>query len=112
MEKEGMTTRYEICIGFNDGDTREQKFSEDVYERIIANVCKGYQVAYSIGRLTGGYIHDDGVFVRENSASLILLGVSDGQAREIAKDLCAFFNQESVLIMKSEVSYTFISEKL
>ena len=112
MEQEQFTTRYEICVGFNDGDTREQKFSEELYEKIIINVCRGYRISYSINKLSGGYIHEDGTFVKENSASIILIGVSEQQVEEIAKDLCVFFHQESVLIMKSTVSYRFLSEQL
>lgn len=112
MQNEFATTRYEICVGFNDGDTKTQKFSEEIYEKIIINVCKGYKISYSISKLSGGYIHDDGTFTKENSACIMLIGITDQQAEEIAKDLCAFFNKESVLVMKSDARCTFISEKI
>lgn len=106
------TNRYEICVGYNDADTKEQKFSKDIYEKIIINVCRGYKISYSINQMSGGYIHDDGTFVKENSACILLIGATDKLVEEIAKDLCAFFNQESVMVVKSDAECCFISEKI
>lgn len=112
MQNEFATNRYEICVGFNDGDEKIQKYSEETYEKIITNVCKGYKVCYSISKMSGGFIHEDGTFVKENSACIMLIGVTDEQVEEIAKDLCAFFNQASVMIIKSDVSVTFVSDSI
>lgn len=112
MQNGFTTNRYEICVGFNDGDEKIQKYSEETYEKIITNVCKGYRIAYSINKMVGGYIYDDGTFVKENSACIVLVGATDEQAEEIAKDLCAFFNQESVMIVKSSADVKFISNRI
>ena len=112
LENEQPLYRYEICVGFNDGDTKEQRFSEETYERIITNICRGYQISYSVGKLTGGYVHDDGTFVKENSAQIILIGATEEQVNEIAKDLCVFFNQESVLVIKSAATAKLVYESL
>lgn len=106
------STRYEICIGLNDGDTKQQKFPIEKYEEVVINVCKGYKVAYSVDELKGGYIHEDGTYVRENSVRILLIGASEELVNEIANDLCAFFNQESVLVMKSETQCYFVSNRI
>ena len=41
---------------------------------------------------------------------ITLIDVEKKLAREIAKDLCAFFHQESVLVTESETNAYFINE--
>jgi len=43
---------------------------------------------------------------------LRLMDVPEQTVKEIAKDLCAFFNQESVMITTSPISVVFIKESL
>lgn len=43
---------------------------------------------------------------------LSLLNVSEQTVTEIAKDLCAFFHQESVMVTFSPVKVVFIQEQL
>lgn len=112
MKKEMPTAKYEIWVGFNDGETKEQKYAEEIYEKIITNVCKGYRISYSANKMIGGYIHKDGTFVKENSACITLVGATNQQVEEIAKDLCAFFNQESVTVIKSDITCSSISNNI
>lgn len=112
LKKSQSATRYEFYIGLNDMDTKRQKFDDAVYERIILNVCRGYKVSYSISSVKGGYIHEDGTVEKENSVKLLILGIDDTTAEEIAKDLCVFLNQESIMILKTYVDEWFIYEAL
>ena len=41
-----------------------------------------------------------------------LIDVSDELVNEIAKDLCAFFNQESVMITEGEIKAYFVNDSL
>lgn len=101
-----------IYIGLNDAVTHEQKFDTDTYISILKNVCKSYHAAFSMQVINGGYFHEDGSYVDENSLALTLLGIPDKTVEEIAKDLCAFFNQESVMVTKSEAEVCFIHDDL
>ena len=101
-----------IYVGLNDGDTHEQKYSVSRYTNILKNVCKSYNVAFSVSIVEGGYFHEDGTYVEENTLSLTLMDIETGLAKEIAKDLCAFFNQESVLMTESEAEVFFIKESI
>ena len=94
---------YDIYIGLNDADTRQQKFDTDRYFKIVKNVLKNYKVGFSIKTSTGGYFHDDGDFVQENSIVVTLIGAKEDNVNEIAADLCAFFNQEEVMVSASEI---------
>ncbi|MCQ2512621.1 MAG: hypothetical protein MJ092_04460 [Lachnospiraceae bacterium] len=106
------TDRYTIYVGLNDGDTKEQKFATEKLERILYNVCKNYHVSFSVSRLSGGYFHDNGQFVRENSLQITLIGGSQETTDEIAEDVCAFFNQETVLVIHDEVDSYLIRNTL
>ena len=60
----------------------------------------------------GGYFHESGEFTQENTLVLTLIGVEERIVDEIAKDLCAFFHQESVLVTHSAVRSKQIKENI
>ncbi len=101
-----------IYIGLNDRLTGVQKYSTDKYLAILKNVCRSYHVAFSVHLINGGFFHEDGRYVEENTLSLMMYDVSEETIMEIAKDLCVFFNQESVLVSSSESKVFFVKENL
>ena len=101
-----------IHIGLNDMNAHEQLFDDEKYINILVNVCKNYEVAFSVTQMNGGYFHDDGSYVVEKSMALKLIDVPDDKVNEIAKDLCVFFHQESVLITRNEIEAFLLSEKV
>ena len=101
-----------IYIGLNDSETGQQKFSTDRYLSILKNVCRSYQVAFSVQEINGGYFHEDGRYTEETTLVLTLMDIEDELVLEIAKDVCAFFNQESVMVTSSPTSVVFVSESL
>lgn len=106
------TTQYNIYIGLNDEDTGAQKFDTEKYVSILRRVCQSYHVAFSFHPMTGGYVHDDGRYTEENTLQLMLLNAEESTVTEIAKDLCAFFHQESVMVTMSACSVVFIRDSL
>ena len=105
-------TETKIYIGLNDSKTMKQKFETEKYVDILQNVCINYHVSFSFSVQYGGYIHDDGRYTQENSLVLSLIDTEKEIVNEIAKDLCAFFNQESVLITEGEIRAYYINETL
>lgn len=105
-------TETKIYVGLNDSETLEQKFGTDKYVNLLKNVCKSYGVAFSFSVQQGGYLHEDGRFTQENSLVLSLIDADKTTVNEMAKDLCAFFHQESVLITENAVRAYFINETL
>ena len=101
-----------IYVGLNDGDTGVQKFSTEKYLSILKNVCKSYRVAFSVQQINGGYFHEDGRYTEENTLALMLIDVPRETVMEIAKDLCAFFNQESVMVTTAPSSVIFVHESI
>lgn len=102
-----------IYIGLNDRETGVQAFSTEKYLSILKSVCRSYQVAFSVYPINGGYFHEDGRYTEENTLVLMLMNIDEKIVTEIAKDLCAFFNQESVMVTTSAPSFVdFISEEI
>ncbi len=101
-----------IYVGLNDSISHEQRFETEKYISILKNICKSYRVAFSMNTIDGGYFHDDGTYVEEKTLVLMLIDVEDAFVEEIAKDLCAFFNQESVMVCLSNALVHFVRESI
>ncbi|MBQ6264254.1 MAG: hypothetical protein IJK60_02265 [Clostridia bacterium] len=105
-------TETKIYVGLNDSETMTQIFETEKYINILKGVCRSYRVAFSFSVEQGGYIHEDGAYTQETSLVLSLLGAPEKTVNEIAKDLCAFFHQESVLITVNQVRTYYVNESL
>ncbi len=101
-----------IYVGLNDSETGVQKFGTEKYLSVLKNVCKSYHVPFSVKVINGGYFHEDGRYTEENTLMLTLIDIQEPIVMEIAKDLCAFFHQESVMVSASPASVVFIRETL
>ncbi|MFQ9772751.1 MAG: hypothetical protein ACLRX4_15140 [Oscillospiraceae bacterium] len=101
-----------IYIGLNDLSTNTQLFENEKYIRVLRNVCYSYKVPFSFQVQEGGYIYESGEYARETSLVLTLIDVDKAVVKDIAKDLCAFFHQESVLVTESHLQAHFVRETL
>ena len=101
-----------IYVGLNDSETLTQKFDTEKYIGIMKNIFRSYRVAFSFSVQQGGYFHEDGRYTQENTLVISLIDADSAIVSEIAKDLCAFFHQESVMITESPVSMHFIRETI
>ncbi len=101
-----------IYVGLNDAFTLRQEHETALYIDTLKNVCFQYHVPFSFSVQEGGYFHEDGRYTQETSLVLSLVDVTEETAREIAKDLCVFFRQESVMVTRGAVEVSFISEKI
>ena len=101
-----------IYIGLNDVNTNTQLFENEKYVRVLRNVCYSYRVPFSFHVQEGGYIYENGEYARETSLVVTLIDVEKDIVNDIAKDLCAFFRQESVLVTESRIQAHFVRETL
>ncbi len=101
-----------IYIGLNDVITKKQMFETDRYINILKNVCFAYKTPFSFAVEEGGYFHEDGTYTQETTLVLVLLDPLNHIVDEIAKDLCVFFHQESVLITENAVRSYYVNESL
>lgn len=109
---EQQSKQISIYVGLNDSETGVQKYSTEKYMSILKKVCRSYKVAFSVYTINGGYFHEDGRYTDENTLVLQLIGVPEPVTIEIAKDLCAFFHQESIMVTSSPCSAIFVKESL
>ena len=101
-----------IYVGLNDRNSGVQEFDTEKYLSILKSTCRNYRVAFSVQIINGGYFHEDGRYVEERTLVLRLIDVPNDTITEIAKDLCFFFNQESVMVTLNSISVVFIKENL
>lgn len=104
--------RYTIFVGLNDKDAHVQKFQTERIMQLAANCCKGYGLSFSSYAQEGGYVNRDGRYVLEKSIALVLVDPSEVLLDELSRDLCAFLNQESVMVTIEEIECCFISHSL
>lgn len=105
-------TQTTIYIGLNDSVTKTQILETEKYIKILKDVCCAYHTSFSFDVIEGGYIHDSGEYTKENTLQLTLIDVEKKRVEEIAKDLCAFFHQESVLITESTIRSYYVRESI
>ena len=98
-----------IYVGLNDSDTKKQKYETEKYISVLKKVCSSYHVPFSFSLAQGGYMHEDGQYTEELTLVLSMIDVDKELINEIAKDLCVFFHQESVLITDDLVRSYFIN---
>ena len=101
-----------IYIGLNDAQTKEQIHETEKYMSVLKHVCQSYHVAFSVDIENGGYFHDNGEYTEETSFILTLINADKKVVNEIAKDLCSFFHQESVLVTENRIDGYFVSADL
>ena len=99
-------------MGLNDAETRNQEHDDSLYISVLKHVCYGYHVPFSFSMADGGYFHENGEYTQEHTLVLSLIDIEESVAEEIAKDLCVFFHQESVLMAYSDVRTVFIKRSL
>ena len=102
----------EIYVGLKDSESHKQIYEKERYISVLKNVCHSYRTAFSYDVIEGGYFHEDGTYVEETSLKLTILNTPEEIVKEIAKDLCAFFHQESVMVTYLEPDVEFISENI
>ena len=101
-----------IYVGLNDSEDLTQVYETDMYISILKNVCRSYGVPFSFSVDQGGYVHKDGRYTQETTLVISLIDVEKNTVEEIAKDLCAFFHQESVMITENTVRTYFVKETI
>ena len=110
--RKSMMIETKIYVGLNDSVTKTQIHDTGTYVEILRKVCLAYQTPFSFDVQEGGYIHENGEYTNEKTLVLTLIDADKKTVDEIAKDLCVFFNQESVLITEDFIRAYQIRESL
>lgn len=105
-------TETKIYIGLNDSLTNQQEHNTEIYVNVMKYVCQSHHVSFSFIITEGGYVHENGNYTQEQTLILSLFDVDKNIAEAIAKDLCAFFHQETVMVTESMVHVSLIKDDL
>lgn len=97
--------KYDIYLGCNDKVTHKEVISRAYIESQLKQLFKKNKVGFSIVKQVGGYIHEDGTYIRENSIKLTLIGsISTVQINKLISVLKDKVNQEKILLVKKDVT--------
>ena len=94
----GANIEARIYVGLRDKDSHEQHFDIQKYKSVLKSVCKNYRAPFSLQVIEGGYYHQDGTYVEENTLLITLMGLPSERVYTIAQELCNLFNQETVMV--------------
>ena len=92
-----------IYVGLCDRDSHEQIHDTETYKEALKNICRNHKSPFSLQVIEGGYFHNDGSWVDENTLLITLIGTPQMVAYKIAKEVCTAFHQESVMITGNSV---------
>ena len=92
-----------IYVGLCDRDSHEQIYDTETYKEALKNICRNHKSPFSLQVIEGGYFHDDGSWVDENTLLITLIGTPQMVVYKIAKEVCKAFHQESVMITGNSV---------
>ena len=102
-------------IGLNDKDTKKQEISTTNAMNIIKRLMLrqgiyGYTMLNDDkikSNIKGGYRHEDGYFVEENSIIILLFFVENIQISNLISDTKIALNQESItdVVLNAEVKF-------
>ena len=101
-----------IYVGLNDSETMKQEHDTLTYVNVLKYVCSSYHVPFSVSLSQGGYMHENGEYTEELTLVISLIDVDKKIIDEIARDLCAFFHQESVIVTFAPTKVVFIKETI
>ena len=92
-----------IYVGLCDRDSHEQIHDTETYKEALKNICRNHKSPFSPQVIEGGYFHNDGSWVDENTLLITLIGTPQMVVYKIAKEVCTAFHQESVMITSNAV---------
>ena len=92
-----------IYVGLCDRDSHEQIHDTETYKEALKNICRNHKSPFSLQVIEGGYFHNDGSWVDENTHLITLIGTPQIVVYKIAKEVCTAFHQESVMITSNAV---------
>ena len=95
------TTEFEIYIGCNDSQIQDEIVSREELEDIVVSFFERNNIDFSLLHANGGYLSKDGIFVLEDSLCISIIGDSDLDILELARNLSMYMNQETAMVIKT-----------
>jgi len=99
---------YTIIAGLNDRYTKKQEISTDNASALISTIILKYTAGATLSTCKGIYKHEDnGQIIFETSIKIEIAGIRKQAAKQIASEIKAALNQESIYfaVSKSQVKF-------
>ena len=99
--------KYILTIGLNDKDTKRPIFFG---RQKITNLLKDniFVKGYTIYLTKGGYKHNNGTFVKENSLRVELVDIEYNVVKNLIYFIKQLLNQESILLETININQSFM----
>ena len=98
---------YQIYIGCHDSQLRDELVSDDELKEMVADFFRRKEIDFSMFSAKGGYLHEDGTFISENSLCINIIGSQEMDIIRLAKNLSMYMNQECSMIIKDLIKAEF-----
>ena len=99
--------KYTMYIGLNDKDTYVQIMPFGEAEKKVSDIALKYVDGFTVLSARGAYKDEKGIITNENSLVFQFLYVTDEQIKLIMDEVLKELNQNSILLEKQKVNYTF-----
>lgn len=94
-----LSKRYDIYLGCNSKFDKSKEDLSGFTRKIVEKILSKYEMGFSITDQLGGYTHEDGTYILENSLKISVIGdIDSNDVNHFIHDLKHFFEQESILI--------------
>ena len=94
---------YQIIVGCNDPFLKSEYVKDHELSDVFVNFFAKYNIDFSLLKINGGYLYNDGSFVIENGICVTIIGSADEKILRLAKIIKMFMCQENVLVIKSKL---------
>ena len=100
-------TMYQISLGLNDKDKKVQLVETSKALEITKGIALEYFNGVTIYQCNGGYTHENGQKVDENSIRIEVVYTNIEAVKSFVENIKNVFNQESVLVNIIDASINF-----
>lgn len=98
---------YKIFIGCSDSQVRDEIIPEQELREMVVQFFERYEIDFSMLSAKGGYLHEDGRFMIEDTLIVDIIGAGDLDIIRLANGLSMFMNQECSLIVRHALKTEF-----
>lgn len=99
-----LNKRYDIYLGCNNKYDNSNENLSTFTTKIVETILSNYEMGFSITKQLGGYIHQDGTYILEDSIKISVIGdIESHIVDEFISDLKKFFEQETILVSIEQV---------
>ena len=98
---------YQIFIGCNDSQLNKELVAIENMIEVISIFFEREKIDFTLFRATGGYYHENGWYITENSLCINIINPSNIDIFKLTKSISMIMNQERALIIKNVIEKKF-----